>query len=197
MVRRWEDLATRSDVYNKWHKSEQAKKFTDECKLAPICKTIFWENVCPCCRFGMKDMCADQVMTGLEESRSRFEKALRDSVLSKAAFLCQCPYHQNERTHVLNSCTVEDESKASEWEQAFEDDSSGSDDSGDSDGNIDYRRAFSKSPLGALLRQQGENIISQSCCPAKQYPELKRHSNVESKQKIPEFIHLNCVMGKC
>ena len=200
MVRRWEDLPTRSAVYSKWHNSEQAKQFAVECKLNPICKTIFWKNVCPCCRFGTKDMCSDQVMTGLEESRAAFEKALRDPNLSKDAFLCKCPYHEKEkeRNPFVNYHTSdsEDESEAGEQGQGLDDgdSASASDSESDSGG---FCRAYSKSWLGVFLRQQGETIIHETCCPAKQYPELERHSDVESKRNIPEFIHLDCVKGEC
>ena len=204
MLRRWEDLATRKDVYDKWNRSEQAKKFAKECKLGPISSRIFWENVCPCCRFSIKDMCSDQISTGLEEARAAMERALKDKVLSKAAFLCQCPYHQNERER---NQALHNESEANGHEHTFVGGSSDSDDdscdSSDCDDDscdedvIDYCKAYSASQLGVFLRQQGEAIIKQSCCPEKSYPKLERHADVESKRRIPEFINLDCVLQKC
>ena len=164
MVRRWEDLPTRSAVYSKWHNSEQAKQFAVECKLNPICKTIFWKNVCPCCRFGTKDMCSDQVMTGLEESRAAFEKALRDPNLSKDAFLCKCPYHEKEkeRNPFVNYHTSdsEDESEAGEQGQGLDDGDSAS--ASDSDSESDsggFCRAYSKSWLGVFCVSKAKPLF--------------------------------------
>ena len=107
-VRRWIDAATQDDLYSAWNVSEFAADFKkDHPDLRTIGKTVFWENVCRCCRFGKKDMCSDQIMSGLEEARDAMEKALNDSELWKAILSCQCKYHMDEQKRApIVKCVV-------------------------------------------------------------------------------------------
>ena len=78
MRRRWDDCATKEDVFEKWKESRFAADFcNDYPDMETIGETVFWQLVCRCCRFGTLDQCSNLIMSGLEEARCAMEKVFK------------------------------------------------------------------------------------------------------------------------
>lgn len=98
-VRRWDDVAVdNQSLFELWEKSDYAKQLKDDHGIE-ICKTILVENLCPCCKFGQNDLCADQIMSGAEEGRSGVEKAHKKD-FQDLALTCNCDFHRSERAQM-------------------------------------------------------------------------------------------------
>jgi hypothetical protein len=200
--RRWIDASKKSHVYDMWKKSEFAAQFAEEHpELGTIGYTIFWDNACPCVKFGTKDMCSDLIMTGLEEAARGWEKAMKCKHVKNMFNLCQCELHNELRKrkpigeNSAQSCNNDDDSDDGSIAESINSDDEylrlansalGLRNDCDDDGPI---------WLSSYIRQQGEDMIYGTCCAAKEYPELAkcRVPGDRTDMKTPSLVHPDCI----
>ena len=168
-MRRWCEATNQREIYEEWKKSEWATKFKDDYPLlGKIGKTIFIENLCPCVRHGKKDVCADMVMSGLEEARDALERAHRD--YREKVLVCDCAFHKAERLRVIPSLSGDEDSDDGDEDSDDDDESlsgnissDGSDDESSSDEESENQRcSFKDSCTGCVAPR--EPLIKCSIC---------------------------------
>ena len=202
--RRWIDASKKSQVYDMWEESEFAAQFATEYpELGTIGYTIFWENVCKCVKFGTKDMCSDLIMTALEEAARGWEKAIKCKHVKEVLKSCQCEFHKSLRKrkpidkNSTQSCNNDDDSDDESIAESIDSDDEYLRHVNSALGLRNDREDDRPSWLSSYIHQQGEDMISCTCCAPKEYPELAkcRVPGDTNDMKTPRLIHPDCTRG--
>lgn len=202
--RRWIDASKMRQVYDMWKESEFAAQFAREHpKLGTIGYTIFWDNVCKCVKFGTKDMCSDLIMTGLEEAARGWEKAMKCKHVKEMLNFCQCEFHKSLRKrkpidkNSTQSCNNDDDSDDESIAESIDSDDEYLRHVNSALGLSNDREDDRPSWLSSYILQQGEDMISCTCCAPKEYPELAkcRVPGDTTDMKTPSLIHPDCTHG--
>jgi len=108
-IRRWnDDVQTQDQLYELWQQSEYARQFADDYpEFGSVCKTIFLQSLCPCCKFGEDEMCADIIMSGAEEARAGYQRMLKRKEVRAKMDSCECEFHSNENSEEIFSIFLE------------------------------------------------------------------------------------------